>query len=620
MVTSRIWQHNTLVLLFLSIASICHAWIVPPEPQLPSHEASRSLPLIKRAVNYISYLSPPPPRGSLLESFVDYSTPFSAQSLISLAQLNITLPDGSGVVGGVADPQHGIEGFLGIPFAQPPTGILRFSKPQAMTADSTRYYDGSTYGVACVQATSDPSTVGEDCLTMNVVRPAGVPSDAKLPVMVWIYGGSLTSGSSSSYNSTLLVLQSMMRGQPIIYASFNYRLGAFGFLSSTELDTAASAGTATLNAGLYDMQLALQWVQNNIEAFGGDPSKVTVFGQSSGAITIGSLLTADGGSAVSNLNLFRAAIMESGAPQGADVAPPSARDDLYSSIANAAGCSSSPALDCLRSVSAQALYDAATTAASQSTAVWAFNRVIDNYFHDRTPSESLSAQRIAFVPLITGNVLDEGTEFVPTNVVDLAGIDAFFTPRVFTENITAFNATLQQALQLYPDDPSQGSPYYPTNTSMGYRFYGGTNQFKRLASIIGDSLFQSGRRQLLKTYTTKNSSFPCYSYLFATNTPGSNPTLGVSHASDLNYVYGFAAAADLTASIASTSLTMMNQWINFAWTLNPNADDLPKWPLYGSNAQMLQINLTSYKIITDNYRQSPMNLLMSSAWTGPQDL
>lgn len=139
--------------------------------------------------------------------------------------------------------------------------------------------------------------ISEDCLNINIIRPAGISSDAKLPVLAWIHGGGLLGGSSREYNGTGIVTQSILmvcfhlyghdipteiklplsqQKEPVIYVSFNYRIAAFGFLASAELEEAAKEGSAVLNAGLYDMKLALEWVQANIDRFGGDKTKVSI--------------------------------------------------------------------------------------------------------------------------------------------------------------------------------------------------------------------------------------------------------------------------------------------------------------------------------------------------------
>jgi acetylcholinesterase len=123
--------------------------------------------------------------------------------------------------------------------------------------------------------------VSEDCLTINVLRPAGVDNNTALPVMAWIYGGGFAGGLSSTYNGSAIVAKAALRGTPVIYVNFNYRTGPLGFPQGAEATKEGS-----LNLGLKDQLAALEWIQANIGAFGGDKSKVTVFGQSAGAASI----------------------------------------------------------------------------------------------------------------------------------------------------------------------------------------------------------------------------------------------------------------------------------------------------------------------------------------------
>ncbi|KAJ2985861.1 hypothetical protein NUW54_g10005 [Trametes sanguinea] len=159
------------------------------------------------------------------------------------------------------------EFFGGIPYAEPPTGGLRFAPPVLKTDPGVTTFDASTYGVSC--PVGGQSNLDEDCLTLNILRPLGTSAGGGLPVMMWIYGGGFQAGDASQYDGTGFAIAGINRGTPIIYVNFNYRLGALGFPQGLE---ATSRGA--LNLGLKDMLTALEWVQRNIDAFGGDPSKV----------------------------------------------------------------------------------------------------------------------------------------------------------------------------------------------------------------------------------------------------------------------------------------------------------------------------------------------------------
>lgn len=197
--------------------------------------------------------------------------------------------------------------FLGIPYAQPPVGNLRFQSPRPLNTSWDDERNATEYSPQCFGYGSDTWVLGnyvsEDCLTINVVRPHGVPEDAKLPVAVWIHGGGLTTGGSSDprYNLSFIVEQSVKMRTPIIATSINYRLHAWGFLFSSEVEEAGAA-----NLGFRDQRLGLHWVQENIAAFGGDPETVTIWGESAGARSVATQLLAYGGR---DDGLFKAAIL-----------------------------------------------------------------------------------------------------------------------------------------------------------------------------------------------------------------------------------------------------------------------------------------------------------------------
>lgn len=197
------------------------------------------------------------------------------------------------------------DAFLGIPYAQPPLGSLRFRWPQNINTSFDGVRDASNYGYSCMQYKTN-FNLSEDCLTLNVIRPSG--KHDKLPVLVWIYGGGLYTGSTADpqYNLSGIVKVSQDMGQPIMAVSMNYRLNMYGFLQSSQLLAEGSS-----NAGLLDQRMALQWVQENIASLGGDPSRVVVWGESAGAQSIAYHLFSYGGR---DDKLFRAAIMESGGP------------------------------------------------------------------------------------------------------------------------------------------------------------------------------------------------------------------------------------------------------------------------------------------------------------------
>ncbi|CAD6906062.1 unnamed protein product, partial [Tilletia controversa] len=212
--------------------------------------------------------------------------------------------------------------FLGIPYAQPPTGSRRFAKPKPIS-EKKPVIDAKAFGHICWQIPSSTyprERMDENCLTINIMAPADAQHrDKKLPVMVWHHGGGFTTGASTYHNGSRLVAESVKLGAPAIWVNFNYRINAFGFLSSRQVLKAAQAGEAALNVGLYDAREALRWVQQNIDRFGGDPQRVMIFGQSAGAYAVGAQLLANGGDSE---GLFQSAIMHSGSPAGGTALTP----------------------------------------------------------------------------------------------------------------------------------------------------------------------------------------------------------------------------------------------------------------------------------------------------------
>jgi carboxylesterase type B len=182
--------------------------------------------------------------------------------------------------------QSGIQRFLNIPYGKDTSGSRRFAAPEPFIQVPDTIFDATTPSPACPQPidgdfpwNSNATYQSEDCLKLDIARPPLVPNGSKLPVMVWIYGGGLFDGQISERTTTGLglVQQSMENELPVLFVAINYRVNIFGFADSDALRSSKS-----LNAGLRDQRLALEWVKENIEYFGGNPDRVTIFGQSSG--------------------------------------------------------------------------------------------------------------------------------------------------------------------------------------------------------------------------------------------------------------------------------------------------------------------------------------------------
>ncbi|KAH7386387.1 Alpha/Beta hydrolase protein [Cadophora sp. MPI-SDFR-AT-0126] len=480
--------------------------------------------------------------------------------------------------------------FLGIPFAAPPVGDLRLRHP--------RPYGQKWKGIraATQRSASCPGyagfmkalpVVGEDCLTVDVVRPAGTNSRDKLPVMVWIYGGGFTAGGSADarYNTSYLVNASVAINKPVIAVSLNYRVAGFGFLASKEVVEAGEA-----NIGLFDQRLALRWIQENIYAFGGDPSKVTIFGESAGAFSVGYHLTGFDGK---NDGLFRAAILQSGSALGPGINTPAQLPDtyqpIYDNVTMTVGCAmAKDSLSCLRTVPYESLLNA--------FAPFVLTPILDGNFLKRLPSESFAKGLVAEVAILAGTNTDEGTA-------------SFFGPRVTLQNNDDIhkliaglgnglsNSTVSEVMRLYPDDPAQGCPF---NTG-AERFADQGYMYKRGAAIVGDYVIHAGRRFTAEYFASRPKSIrqPVYSYRFdqppwdgkeelvATIAP-----VYSTHYAEICFVFNLDPSASRNNSnwigpyeeFHDLSDFIARSWVSFAHDLDPNGNGCgrkyPNWPEY----------------------------------------
>ncbi|KAJ7677463.1 esterase 1 [Mycena rosella] len=506
---------------------------------------------------------------------------------------------GNTQVTGTTNSTTNIEFFGGIPFAYPPLGSLRFQPPvlQKSIPGNIATFNATSFGNACYQL-NFTDTMSEDCLTVNIFRPAGISSNSKLPVMFWTYGGGFHSGASSSFDASTLVGRSVSRGTPIIYVSTNYRLGPLGFPQGNEADA-----TGSVNLGIKDLLAALNWVQTNIQTFGGDSTRVTMFGQSAGAI-MSSITFLD--SQVSGL--ARAAILSSGSAATSPAFTAPQHESLWQSfVVGVPSCASvatsGSTLDCMKNAS---VGDLMASYAAVGTTGWM--PVIDGSggVFPAIPSTLFAQGRYSKIPFISGDVLDEGTIFV-TQVSGLNYSSAFikkqFTAAYSPPLVTAaeLSSKIDEILALYPDDPALGSPYNTGNETFGLN-----SGWKRATAIFGDLGFQSTRRMWLQTAAAGGSKV--YGYLLTQPQLG-DPSLGVDHTSTKKYLYGD-LLSDGVASDAVLSTMMMDYWISFADCLDPNdgkGAERPTWGQYtASNNVLMQLNGSNATMIEDDYRSEGM--------------
>ncbi|KAF2158795.1 hypothetical protein M409DRAFT_31747, partial [Zasmidium cellare ATCC 36951] len=512
------------------------------------------------------------------------------------------------------------DAFLGVPFAEAP----RLDRPRPIAKCQTGAINATQYGTTCYGSGSNLDlnlTQGEDCLNLNVVRPSTVHTG--LPVLVWIYGGGFTQGSNADpmWNLTYIVQTSVENEQPIVAVSINYRLSFLGFpVGNVSLNAGIS------NLGLWDQRLALEWIQENIESFGGDPDKVTVWGESAGGCSTGFHLISQGGNG--SRGLFRAAIMSSGTILGScNPKFSSSLNAEYDQITTHANCSDAvDTLQCLREAPIEAIYPFELSVPN-------LGPVIDGDLIKREPVLELDEGHVHRVPIIVGANTDEGLFAV--NSIGGAPEDAAGLRRLLAAVLPGLqNTTVDSLLAAYPEG-DQAPPYslppdYPFCDAMEAANLSCTPQHRRTAAILGDYFADAGRRYVAEKWSQLGLS--TYSYRFAaesTSIPISYWTgLGpgfATHGADL--AYDFRLPGNFTTSIhyyppvkpvpshEELSRLMVTKYISFVNSLDPNnlmLSQAPAWPSYGDSPVNYVFNAsnqsTTIRCELDDYRAEAIGI------------
>ncbi|SDI96327.1 para-nitrobenzyl esterase [Actinokineospora alba] len=433
--------------------------------------------------------------------------------------------------------------YLGVPFAAPPVGELRWQPPRPV-ARWTGVREATQLSARCVQKTT--AVTSEDCLYLNVHTPKGAARGGRFPVMVWFHGGSLVSGMGGSYDPTAMV----ERGTVVV--TVNYRLGALGFLAHPAL--AAADGSAG-NYGLMDQQAALRWVQRNIGQFGGRADEVTIFGESAGGLSVLAHLAAPG-----SAGLFAGAISQSGAFNLKLQSLADAKTE-GSALGAAAGCPDQTA-QCLRSLPASALV------AKQKTIVFLQT---DGAVLPRSLDEAFRSGRFNQVPVVNGTTHDESTWFVAA-WYELVGRQV--TAENFVAGIQVMTGvsaeTAGQAAQRYPlaDYPSPAAA---------------------LSAVATDASFAC---PALKLDGWLSPHVPTYAYEFDDRNapqiflPKVSFAYGAYHASELQYLFKLTNAVFPTALSAeqeALAMMMRRHWTDFAKSGRPAAE----WPTFSAADQRM---------------------------------
>jgi para-nitrobenzyl esterase len=488
----------------------------------------------------------------------------AAAVVLASVPLAASAASGSPVVATDDGPVRGttigqMQAFLGIPYAAPPTGNLRWRAPQP-NAGWQGVRDASKFAAHCPQAASPYglASTTEDCLYVNVFTPGktnnGLPH--LLPVMFWIHGGGLVVGESDGYDPTPLV------SDGVIVVTINYRLGELGFLAHPAL-AAESAQGASGNYGLMDQQAAMRWVQRNIRHFGGDPDNVTIFGESAGGLSTHSQLASPLAA-----GLFHKAIVESGAYS---LTQPSLAmaEAQGTAFAASAGCASQTAA-CLRGL------DVPTILTHQTASTMVPN--LDGFVMPMSVGAALSSGQFNRVPVIEGSNHDEWRLFVAQTekTTGMPLTPAGYIPAIratlgVSAGVAAFIASMYP-LASYPS-PSVA-----------------------LGAIGTDAVFACNAR--LASHSLSNY-VPTFQYEFADENapmlyfapPISFPT-GAYHASELTYIFDLVGTPvpppPFTGPQQQLSAAMAGYWTQFARSGDPNSTGKPAWPQYSATSDQFQ--------------------------------
>jgi para-nitrobenzyl esterase len=501
--------------------------------------------------------------GALAAGVVSCTGGATAEPHHPHSSLVVALADGR-IRGRDAD---GMAEYLGIPYAAPPVGALRW-RPPMPAAHWKGVRTATRFGPHCPQSKGvfgRPST-SQDCLYLNVFAPAG-HRDGDLPVMVWIHGGAFVAGESDDYNPAGLVKDG------VIVVTLNYRLGALGFLADAAL--ADHRGGPAGDYGLMDQQAAMRWVQHNIASFGGNRRNVTIFGESAGGQSVLTQLASPGAH-----GLFAKAIVESGAyaqpPEPLTTAEAAGR-----AFAAKTGCTSQTAsqtASCLRRL------PVATILADQNQA--GANADIDGLVLREPLKTAFASGRFNHVPVIDGSNLDEWRLFVALAIFEGHQVTkANYQPMIAaTLHVSARIAAIiagQYPLTSYP------SPALA------------------LSAVGTDAIFSC---PTLKLDQAISAYVPLYAYEFSDeNAPSGYPSpgfpYGATHASELQYLFTLPGAVQgrLSAAQQRLAAAMRQEWTSFARSGVPSATGTPAWPQFTALGQEMLTLIPPEPAQQDNF-------------------
>ncbi|XP_060617024.2 cholinesterase-like [Anolis sagrei] len=469
-----------------------------------------------------------------------------------------------------------VRAYLGIPYAEPPLGKLRFQKPLPHQPWS-KTFEAIDFGNACPQSVLSQTPeakmvnpnrpLSEDCLFLNIWVPHPKPS-VPVPIFVWIHGGGFIAGTSSLdlYNGSSLAVT-----ENVIVASMNYRIGALGFLS---LPPAVPG-----NMGLWDQHLALTWIKENAAAFGGDPKRVTIFGQSAGGASVGFHLLSP-----KSEPLFAQAVLESGAPNAIWAwASPETVKNKSLEFSQLLGCGEgnvNEIVTCLRGKNAMEFppYETLLVLKSKFLMSLPFVPTTDGEFLTDDPQRLLDSQHVQIKPIITGVNSDEAASLL--TLIFPGSNHSLINREQFLE-------VLRRALQNATEKEIQAVALKYSEESHGPAKYRSA-----LVQSLGDYLFVCPATKFAAQI--RKAGGPSYVYYFTHHTSGTvwPEWANATHGAEIIYVFGtFKAALEAnktyTEAEAALSRRIMRYWAEFARTGKPTGSEKQEveWPLYNATLQ-----------------------------------
>jgi para-nitrobenzyl esterase len=535
------------------------------------------------------------PRATSLLAAVFLAAVAGAEEKVTLQPGPAVATDSGRVRGQFTSAANDVLAYKGIPYAKPPVGDLRWREPQpAEKWDGVR--DCFHFGNACPQRVdrliaSIPqlalnASQNEDCLYLNVWSPARPAPGQKFPVMVWIHGGGYTTGAASQplYDGEALA----RRG--VVLVSMNYRLGPLGFLAHPAL-TKESPRRASGNYGLLDQIEALRWVKRNAAAFGGDPERVTIFGESAGGGSVVCLMISP-----MARGLFHDAIVESGVArlsrlhEGTNNRP--SAEQMGAELIQKCGVTGASDVAELRKIPVETLVKTFPSMEVSATRQVSFRPlggsatapIVDGYVILEEPRAVFAAGKESPVPLVVGHTRDEMSLFLSATPMPKTAADLH--KRIDEE----FGPAASEIAALYPvkDDKDIRAECWRLSTDVAWG--APTREFARLHAHNG---------------------YPTYRYVFSRGSKqGMLAALGAHHGCELAYVFGFGPQAKPDAADKKVVDIVQAYWANFATKDDPNGNGLPRWPRFAAGPDTL-IEIEDGVTVREHYREKQYDALSS---------